>query len=44
MPLQIFLNVILMMETVVDHVSIENIAQIVYACLKNQMLQVIETL
>ena len=40
----IMLHVILMMETVVDHVSIENIAQIVYACLKNQMLQVIKTL
>ena len=40
----IMLHVILMMETVVDRVSIENIAPIVYACLKNQMLQVIKTL
>ena len=38
------LIVILMMETVVDLVSIENIAQIVYACLKIQMLQVINSL
>ena len=40
----ITLIVILMMETVVDLVSIENIAQIVYACLKIQMLQVINSL
>ena len=40
----IIIYVILMMETVVDHVSIENIAQIVYACLKIQMLQVIKSL
>ena len=40
----ITLIVILMMETVVDLVSIDNIAQIVYACLKIQMLQVIKYL
>ena len=40
----ITLHVILMMETVVDLVSIDNIAQIVYACLKIQMLQVINSL
>ena len=40
----ITLIVILMMETVVDLVSIDNIAQIVYACLKIQMLQVINSL
>ena len=40
----ITLIVILMMETVVDLVSIDNIAQIVYACLKIQMLQVIKSL
>ena len=36
----IILIVILMMETVVDLVSIESIAQIVYAYLKNPLLQV----
>ena len=40
----IILHVILMMETVVDLVSIENTAQIVYVCLKNQILQVINFL
>ena len=36
----ITLIVILMMETVVDLVSIENFAQIVYVYLKNPLLQV----
>ena len=36
----IILIVILMMETVVDLVSIESIAQIVYVYLKNPLLQV----
>ena len=40
----IILHVILMMETVVDLVSIKNTAQIVYVCLKNQILQVINFL
>ena len=40
----IILIVILMMETAVDLVSIDNIAQIVYACMKIQMLQVINSL
>ena len=39
----ITLIVILMMETVVDLVSIESIAQIVYVYLKNPLLQVTQS-